>query len=106
MCPLWGRIIYVLSFICDTIIDSAEGEPIYGGNDLKNYRKKVEFYLKEHRDRLSVYKLQNRLWKWLLRLSGILKKLHNFCIDILTNVLYAAELKKEKVVKIIKIWYI
>ena len=43
----------------DTIIDSKEGEPIYGGNDLKNYRKKVEFYLKEHSDKLSVYKLRN-----------------------------------------------
>lgn len=46
-------------FNTDTIIDSTEGEPIYGGNDLKNYRKKVEFYLKEHSDRLSVYKLRN-----------------------------------------------
>lgn len=43
----------------DTIIDSKEGEPIYGGNDLENYRKKVEFYLKEHSDKLSVYKLRN-----------------------------------------------
>ena len=43
----------------DTIIDSTEGEPIYGGNDLKNYRKKVEYYLKEHSDKISVYKLRN-----------------------------------------------
>ena len=52
------RKIYYTNFT-DTIIDSTEGEPIYGGNDLKNYRKKVEFYLKEHSDRLSVYKLKN-----------------------------------------------
>lgn len=52
------RKIYYTDFT-DTIIDSTEGEPIYGGNDLKNYRKKVEFYLKEHRDRLSVHKLRN-----------------------------------------------
>ena len=52
------RKIYYTNFT-DTIIDSTEGEPIYGGNDLKNYRKKVEFYLKEHSDRLSVYKLRN-----------------------------------------------
>ena len=52
------RKIYYTNFT-DAIIDSAAGEPIYGGNDLKNYRKKVEFYLKEHSDRLSVYKLKN-----------------------------------------------
>lgn len=52
------RKIYYTNFT-DTIIDSTEGDPIYGGNDLKNYRKKVEFYLKEHSDRLSVYKLRN-----------------------------------------------
>lgn len=52
------RKIYYTNFT-DTIIDSTEGEPIYVGNDLKNYRKKVEFYLKEHSDRLSVYKLRN-----------------------------------------------
>ena len=52
------RKIYYTNFT-DTIINSTEGEPIYGGNDLKNYRKKVEFYLKEHSDRLSVYKLRN-----------------------------------------------
>lgn len=26
---------------------------------MKNYRKKVEFYLKEHGDKISVYKLKN-----------------------------------------------
>lgn len=52
------RKIYYTNFT-DTIIDSVAGELIYGGNDLKNYRKKVEFYLKEHSNRLSVYKLRN-----------------------------------------------
>lgn len=51
-------IIYYTNFT-DTIIAAEEGEPIYDSNDLKNYRKKVEFYLKEHRDNLSVYKLRN-----------------------------------------------
>lgn len=50
--------IYYTNF-ADTIIDVTEGEPVYGSNDLKNYRKKVEFYLKEHSDNLSVYKLRN-----------------------------------------------
>ena len=43
----------------DTIIQVEEGTPIYGENDLKNYRKKVEFYLKEHGNRTAVYKLRN-----------------------------------------------
>lgn len=28
----------------------------YNANDLKNYRKKVEFYLKEHNDELAIFK--------------------------------------------------
>lgn len=52
------RKIYYTNFT-DTIIDTTEGEPLYGGTDLTNYRKKVEFYLKEHSDKLSVYKLRN-----------------------------------------------
>ena len=29
------------------------------GNRLENYRKKVEFYLKEHQDNMAVRKLRN-----------------------------------------------
>ncbi|WP_026495226.1 DEAD/DEAH box helicase family protein [Butyrivibrio sp. WCD3002] len=43
----------------DTITELESGGPIYTSNDLKNYRKKVEFYLKEHEDNISVYKLRN-----------------------------------------------
>lgn len=43
----------------DQIIEVDESGPIYGGNDLKNYRKKVEHYLHEHRDELAIYKLRN-----------------------------------------------
>lgn len=43
----------------DEIIDEHEGEVIYASNDLKNYRKKVEFYLKEHLTTVVVYKLRN-----------------------------------------------
>lgn len=50
--------IYYTDF-ADTIIDANEGVPIYAGDDLKNYRKKVEFYLREHSDRIAVYKLRN-----------------------------------------------
>jgi type I restriction enzyme, R subunit len=36
-----------------------EGEtPFYGSNDLQNYRKKVNQYLKEHQDQTAIYKLR------------------------------------------------
>ncbi len=50
--------IYYSNFT-DKIIDMQEGNPIFGANDLKNYRKKVEFYLHEHKDNLAIYKLRN-----------------------------------------------
>ena len=43
----------------DEISEGTEGAPIYDSQDLKEYRKKVEFYLKEHSNSLSVYKLRN-----------------------------------------------
>lgn len=52
--------IYYTSFT-DTIVDMVEGEPIFGENDLKNYKKKVEYYLKENMNNensLAVYKLR------------------------------------------------
>ncbi|MBO5227928.1 MAG: DEAD/DEAH box helicase family protein, partial [Lachnospiraceae bacterium] len=52
------RKIYYTDFT-DTIIDVTEGKPIYDSNDLKDYRKKVEFYLKEHSGNISVHKLRN-----------------------------------------------
>ena len=52
------RPIYYTNFT-DSIIDATEGVPIYDAVDLKDYRKKVEFYLKEHSNNLSVYKLRN-----------------------------------------------
>lgn len=37
-----------------------EGDaPIYGANNLQNYRKKVNQYLKEHQDQIAIYKLRN-----------------------------------------------
>ncbi len=52
------RKIYYTDFE-DKISDGVEGDPLYTANELQNYRKKVEFYLKEHEDNLSVYKLRN-----------------------------------------------
>lgn len=52
------RKIYYTDF-ADTITDVKEGDPIYDRNDLQNYRKKIEFYLREHKDRPAVYKLRN-----------------------------------------------
>lgn len=53
-----GTKVYYTDFT-DTITDVKEGEPIYDRNDLQNYRKKIEFYLREHSDRIAVHKLRN-----------------------------------------------
>ena len=43
----------------DIIVHEERNESIYNVNDLKDYRKKVEHYLKEHKDELAIYKLRN-----------------------------------------------
>ncbi len=52
------RVIYYTDFE-DQISEGTEGTPLYTTDELTNYRKKVEYYLKEHEDNLSVYKLRN-----------------------------------------------
>jgi len=51
------RIVY--TDFADQIIEYQENTPIEMGNRLENYRKKVEFYLKEHQDNMAVHKLRN-----------------------------------------------
>lgn len=53
-----GRIIYYTNFK-DLIIAEEKNTSIYNVNDLKNYRKKVEHYLSEHKDEMAIYKLRN-----------------------------------------------
>ncbi|MGL4847571.1 MAG: DEAD/DEAH box helicase family protein [Clostridium sp.] len=43
----------------DLIIAEERNTSIYNVNDLKNYKKKVEHYLKEHKDEMAIYKLRN-----------------------------------------------
>ncbi|OOM14658.1 DEAD/DEAH box helicase family protein [Clostridium saccharobutylicum] len=43
----------------DMIIAEESNDAIYNANDLKNYRKKVEYYLKQHDNELSIFKLKN-----------------------------------------------
>ncbi|SFP96217.1 type I restriction enzyme, R subunit [Lachnospiraceae bacterium XBB1006] len=50
--------VYYVNFE-DEITEPVEGEPLASGSDFEQYGKKVEFYLKEHEDNLSVYKLRN-----------------------------------------------
>lgn len=50
--------IYTTNFE-DLIVREDRGGAFYNANDLKNYRKKVEFFLKEHKDELAIYKLRN-----------------------------------------------
>lgn len=55
------HIIYYPNF-ADEFLDVKEGTAIYTANDLQNYKEKVEYYLKEHRDNMTVYKLrQNKI---------------------------------------------
>lgn len=43
----------------DQVLEVKENGPMFDANDLKNYRKKVEHYLHEHRDQLAIYKLRH-----------------------------------------------
>ena len=52
------REIYYTDFK-DEIVGVKEGEPIYNVNNLGNYKKRVEHYLKEYEDSLPIYKLKN-----------------------------------------------
>jgi type I restriction enzyme, R subunit len=67
-----GQKIYYTDFT-DQILTVNEGQSLYHTNDLQNYRKKVEYYLKEHQDIIAVYKIRNNK-----KLSqGDLKELEN-----------------------------
>ncbi|MHC1682907.1 MAG: DEAD/DEAH box helicase family protein [Clostridiaceae bacterium] len=50
--------IYTTNFE-DFLVREDSGGAFYNANDLKNYRKKVEFYLKEHKDQIAIFKLRN-----------------------------------------------
>ncbi|MEG0181146.1 MAG: DEAD/DEAH box helicase family protein [Clostridium sp.] len=52
------QVIYYTNFE-DAIVAEENNASMYFGNDLKNYRKKVEHYLKEHQDDLAIFKLRN-----------------------------------------------
>ncbi|MEG1285355.1 MAG: DEAD/DEAH box helicase family protein [Romboutsia sp.] len=53
-----GQKIYYTNFK-DEILEVNENGAMYNSNDLKDYKKKVEHYLKEHKDELAIYKLRN-----------------------------------------------
>lgn len=53
-----GQIIYYTKFE-DMIVAEEKNGSMYNVNDLKNYRKKVEHYLKDHQDEMAIYKLRN-----------------------------------------------
>jgi len=53
-----GQQIYYTNFK-DEILEINENEAMYNVNDIKDYKKKVEHYLKEHKDELAIYKLCN-----------------------------------------------
>lgn len=43
----------------DEILEVNENGAMYNANDLKDYKKKVEHYLKAHQDEMAIYKLRN-----------------------------------------------
>lgn len=53
-----GRGIYYTDFK-DEVVGSRESTPIYDVNELGNYKRRVEHYLREYKDNLSIYKLRN-----------------------------------------------
>ena len=70
-----GKIIYYTNFE-DIIIAEENNASMYNVNDLKNYRKKVEHYLKEHQDEIAIFKLRNN------------KKLTKQDVSTLENILF------------------
>lgn len=53
-----------------------ETGPMYGSNDLQNYKKRVNQYLKEHQDQIAIHKLRNN------------KPLTAQDVDMLENILW------------------
>ena len=50
---------YYTNFSDTFTIIGKEDTPFYGANNLQNYRKKVNQYLKEHQDQTAIYKLRH-----------------------------------------------
>ncbi|MDB0440177.1 DEAD/DEAH box helicase [Clostridioides difficile] len=50
--------IYYTSFE-DMIVAEDRNDSAYNANNLKNYKKKVEYYLNSHKDELAIFKLRN-----------------------------------------------
>ena len=83
----------------DIILSEETNTSIYNVNDLKNYKKKVEHYLKEHQDELVIYKIRNN------------KKITNEDLEHLENIMfnelgtksdYEREFKDMPVVKLVR----
>ncbi|MGO1580161.1 MAG: type I restriction-modification enzyme R subunit C-terminal domain-containing protein [Peptoniphilaceae bacterium] len=53
-----GGVIYYTDFK-DEVVGARESSPIYDVNELGNYKRRVEHYLKEYKDNLPIYKLRN-----------------------------------------------
>ncbi|WP_332869566.1 DEAD/DEAH box helicase family protein [Clostridioides difficile] len=50
--------IYYTSFE-DMIVAEDRNDSVYNANNLKNYKKKVEYYLNSHKDEFAIFKLRN-----------------------------------------------
>lgn len=47
------------TYFLDAVVSEETNNSIYNVNDLKDYKKKVEHYLNNHKDELVIYKLRN-----------------------------------------------
>ncbi|HGM3589907.1 DEAD/DEAH box helicase family protein [Clostridioides difficile] len=54
----YSQKIYYTSFE-DMIVAEDRNDSVYNANNLKNYKKKVEYYLNSHKDELAIFKLRN-----------------------------------------------
>ncbi|CUQ12485.1 DEAD/DEAH box helicase family protein [Clostridium baratii] len=83
----------------DMIIAEETNTSMYNVNDLKNYKKKVEHYLKEHQDELVIYKIRNN--KKITKED--LKNLENIMFNELgTKSDYEREFKDTPVAKLVR----
>ena len=72
----------------DTFNIISDGTPIYGSNDLRNYKKRVNQYLKEHQDEMAIYKLKHN--------KSLTKADVEFLEDVLWNDLGSKEEYKKE----------
>lgn len=90
--------IYYTNFI-DEVLGTVEGAPIYGGTgDFRSYRLKVEIYLRDHQDDVSIHKLRHNLELTAVDIRHFEKLLWN---ELGSEADYRTEFKDEPLVRLV-----